>query len=64
MMQVTPGAEAPTPADYLRAAECREQLQRAYATWLASGGRGYGSAFERLQWAAGAHMRAAMRAQV
>ena len=64
MTQATPGVETPSPVDYLRAAECREQLQLAYATWLARGRPGYGDAFIRLQWAAGAHMRAALHAQV
>jgi hypothetical protein len=56
--------DAPQPVDYLRAVEAREQLQRAYATWRAQGRPACGEAFIRLQWAAGAHMRAALQAQV
>lgn len=37
------GGEVPCAEDYLRAAECREQLQRAYATWRTQGARRCGT---------------------
>jgi hypothetical protein len=46
-----------TPDEYLLAAKRRCVLQRAYATWVAEGARGYGRAFVELQWAADAHMQ-------
>jgi hypothetical protein len=56
------GCEVPCAEDYLRAAECREQLQRAYATWRTQGARRCG--LNALSLAAMAHMRAALSAQV
>jgi hypothetical protein len=47
-----------TPDEYLLAAKRRCVLQRAYATWVDEGARGYGRAFVELQWAADAHRRA------